>query len=189
MTPSPTMAHHGLPDLILGFDPGLSGAVALLDTRTLQGPLAPSSHPLTAVYDLPTRRSTKKSPLRIDGQALANLIRTIANTSRYQVHAVVELVGSLPHQAGAFNFGVSAGILHGILDTLDIPYTLIPPSQWKPAMGLQRRTPDETQASTKTRARELATKLFPHLYQSFSRVKDDGRAEALLLAYYYNMGR
>jgi hypothetical protein len=51
-------------------------------------------------------------------------------------------------------------------------------------MGLARVSPDELQASLKNRSRELASKLFPALAGKFSRVSDDGRAEALLIAYW-----
>jgi crossover junction endodeoxyribonuclease RuvC len=98
--------------------------------------------------------------------------------------AAVELVSSMPRQAGAFNFGVSAGVVHGVLGALGVPMVLIPPGVWKPACGLRRLT-NESQVQNKSRARELAAKLWIEQADLFKRVKDDGRAEACLLARYY----
>lgn len=90
--------------------------------------------------------------------------------------AVVEHVNGRPGQAGVFNFGFGTGIVHGVLGCLGYEVETISPAKWKGAMGLQ--------GSDKNASRALATQLFPHLAKKFARVKDDGRAEALLLAVY-----
>jgi hypothetical protein len=51
-------------------------------------------------------------------------------------------------------------------------------------MGL-RKMLNESQAQNKTRARELAVKLWPGMAEEFHRVKDDGRAESALLARWF----
>lgn len=169
-----------LPDLIIGIDPGVGGAIALLDIRN-------TLHPLSIVHDMPLRypKGSRAAGV-VDPAGVAGLIRSFP-IDRFQVSAAVEQVGSRPHQAGAFNFGLSTGILHGVLGAFGIPFASIPPSVWKPTMGLGRSNPDETQSSTKNRARALASRLFPAMSMDFSRVKDDGRAEAMLIAYYYGM--
>jgi hypothetical protein len=44
---------------------------------------------------------------------------------------------------------------------------------------------NETQAGTKARARELASRLWPEHAAEFKRVRDDGRAEACLIARFW----
>lgn len=155
------------PDFILGCDPGLAGAIALLRCEGLK---------IEALYDMPI----------IDGRVDAARLALIVGMCQLQgtIVAAVELVSSMPRQAGAFNFGVSAGCVHGVLGALGVPMVLIPPGVWKPACGL-RRALNETQAQNKSRARELATKLWPEHAADFAKIKNDGRAEACLLARHY----
>ena len=149
---------------VLGIDPGLSGALALLRV---------SDKSIIHIADMPVTNG------RVDPVKLAGLVEMYKTYG--SIAAAVELVGSMPRQSGAFNFGVSAGVVHGVLGALGVPYTLVSPSQWKPAMGL-RKMLNESQAQNKGRARELAIKLWPGQAELFARVKDDGRAEAALLA-------
>lgn len=160
------------PDFILGIDPGLGGALALYDTRSGQ------CSPEHGTWLMPLNRKRT-----LDVEALCLSIHTVC--AERDVVAVIENVHSRPRQAGAFNFGLSTGIIHGILAANDIPMVLMAPSEWKVKMGLQR-DPLESQDSTKDRARALAAKLFPNLADQFKRKKDDGRAEALLIAFYYH---
>ena len=154
------------PDFCLGIDPGLQGALCLLSLFDRR----------IDVFDMPISEG------RVDPARLAGIVEMCK--LRGNIVAAVELVSSMPRQAGAFNFGISAGIIHGALGALGVPFTLVPPTVWKPACGL-RRALNESQASTKTRARELAMKLWPAQADLFRRIKDDGRAEAALIARHY----
>jgi crossover junction endodeoxyribonuclease RuvC len=156
--------------MILGVDPGANGAIALFD---------PAGVAQAWVWDIPV-----KDEGGVDPFALSEVIEDLmwAPYGR-SIKAVVENVHSMPRQAGAFNFGLYTGIVHGVLAAHSIPFELIAPSQWKPAMGLSRGATSGPENKSKSRA--LATQLFPSLADSFKRVKDDGRAEALLLAVYY----
>lgn len=159
------------PDFILGADPGLSGGFGLY---CIGQPAA------SRVWDMPTVKDRVSAVLMH-----AELMDIQSQLKGLTIHAAVENVHSRPRQAGAFNFGLSTGIIHGVLAANGIPMTLVSPSLWKVKMGLQR-SPDEPASATKDRARELAAKLFPNLADQFKRKKDDGRAEALLLAVYYH---
>ena len=156
------------PTHILAIDPGLSGALCLLclADRSIQA------------FDMPVTEG------RVDAAKLAAIVDQLNFQAGRQIHATVELVSSMPRQAGAFNFGVSAGVVHGVLGALGIPMELISPNVWKGATGLHRM-PGESQADVKSRARFLAQKLWPAQAALFARVKDDGRAESALLARYY----
>ena len=155
------------PDFCLGIDPGLHGALVLLRL---------SDRRIIEIFDMPVT----------DGRVYPAKLAMIVGLCQLQgsIHGVVELVSSMPRQSGAFNFGVSAGVVHGVLGALGVPFTLVPPGVWKPAMSL-RRSLNESQAENKSRARELATKLWPEQAGLFKRVKDDGRAEACLIGRYY----
>lgn len=147
------MTSHRHPT-ILAVDPGKQGAIAFYN---------PDHARDAEVFDLPE-----------DAWTLRQIIMTrTTGTER----AVVELVAGRPGQAGVFTFGFGTGLVHGVLGCLGYKVETIPPSKWKPSLGLGPSTDKNT-------ARALATQLFPHLAQQFARVKDDGRAEALLLAVY-----
>jgi crossover junction endodeoxyribonuclease RuvC len=154
------------PTHVLGIDPGLHGALCLMHVSSRKIDL----------FDMPVTDG------RVDPAKLAAIVEMCK--LRGSVAAAVELVSSMPRQAGAFNFGVSAGVVHGVLGALNVPFTLVSPNEWKGVCGL-RKTPNETQPQNKTRARELATKLWPEMADSFKRVKNDGRAEAALLARFF----
>ena len=157
------------PTHILGVDPGLAGALCLLSIQTKA---------IEGVFDMPT------SDGQVDPTKLAAIVDQLKFRANRHIHAAVELVSSMPRQAGAFNFGRSAGVVHGVLGALNIPMTTVSPNVWKPAMGL-RRGLNESQAQNKIRARELAVRLWPEQAGLFARVKDDGRAEAALIARHF----
>ena len=78
-------------------------------------------------------------------------------------------------RTSAYNFGQGMGILKGVIATLEIPYTLVTPQKWKKHFGLSKE---------KDHSRLLATRLYPSMADQFARKKDDGRAEAILIAKY-----
>jgi crossover junction endodeoxyribonuclease RuvC len=89
--------------------------------------------------------------------------------------AWVERVSAMPKQgvASSFNFGSSYGIVLGVLGAVKVPYHLVPASTWKKHFSL---------GADKRAARTAATRLFPRQSALFVRAKDDGRAEAALIA-------
>lgn len=95
-------------------------------------------------------------------------------------HVIIEDVASRPGQgvSSMFKFGRTLGFAHAI--ALSIKPTpsieFVTPSVWKGKLGLLN--------SSKGASREKAVSLFPGVANRLSRVKDDGRAEALLLAHY-----
>lgn len=70
---------------------------------------------------------------------------------------------------------MSYGIAIGVVRSLDIELNKVPPSTWKAELGL---------TSDKNKSLELARELFPEAKEYLKLKKHDGRAEALLLAYY-----
>lgn len=146
--------------MLVGIDPGLSGAVAWLSDH---------GH-LIEVRDLPVAKANGKSELM--PAALADLLR-----ERMPIHAFVERVAARPGAgvSGMFNFGRGYGQIEGVLAALGVPVTLVTPAKWKAALRIP---------ADKSAARLRAAQLWPGLAGTFSRVKDDGRAEASLIGLY-----
>jgi len=152
--------------MYIGIDPGLSGAIAFLNKSSL------------FIYDMPIQKVRSKK--KIDAAKLAEILKSYKTKNAL---AVVELVGPMPNQGvvSTFNFGYGAGIIEGILRALLVKTVFIRPNVWKPAMGL---------SSKKVQSLGLARNVFPKQFHYFKRQKDDGRAEASLMAYFArkNMG-
>jgi crossover junction endodeoxyribonuclease RuvC len=97
---------------------------------------------------------------------------------RNENHVVIEKVGALPGNGSVsmFNFGRSAGIIEGVVAAMQFPSTYVTPQQWTKAVG---------RAAGKDASRMRAMELFPTRAELFKRAKDDGRADAALIAYWY----
>jgi len=76
---------------------------------------------------------------------------------------------------GAFAFGLSYGGILGTLGALGLPHDVVQPASWKRKAGIP---PGAPKAASIAQALRLLPTAAPHL----ARKKDDGRAEALLLA-------
>lgn len=152
------------PPLYLGIDPGAGGAIASLDAEGR----------LVAVEDMPTclvkvgrtdRRRVSASLLRdllaADGDAITMI--------------VLERVGGMTGQSASasFTFGYGCGLVEGVIAALSLPVVMVTPQAWKRSAGIP---------AAKGAAREAAMRLWPAWSSKFARVKDDGRAEACLLA-------
>lgn len=73
-----------------------------------------------------------------------------------------------------FQFGRSLGVIEGVLGGLKVPVTLVVPRRWQAVMGVRGK--DNTRAQ--------AANLLPDQRELFARKKDDGRADAALIALY-----
>ena len=153
-------------DFVLGVDPGLSGALCLLRLSDKQ----------IDIFDMPVTDG------RVDPAKLAGIVEMCK--LRGSIVAAVENVSSMPRQAGAFNFGRSAGVVHGVLGALGVPMSLVSPVIWKRSYGLCKLL-NESQADTKSRARALASKLWAEHAHEFKRVMDSDRAESALIARFW----
>ncbi len=110
--------------LKIGIDPGLSGAVVIMD---MNSPIE--------WHRMPTMKTGSAN--RVNGPALAAIIRPYLFLDK-PIHAYVELVSSMPGQgvASMFSFGHSAGVLQGVLGAFEIPVTMVTPQSWKKRAGL-----------------------------------------------------
>lgn len=152
---------------ILGIDPGFTGGWALVDQQ----------YRLVDAGKMPVRLRDKRQ--EIDARALADIV----DASKVE-SAWVEIVSPRPRQAGQFRFGVAAGAVHGVLETLGISMNLVSALSWKPGVGLPPKGDGETTSDHKRRSRILASRLWPDHAHRFARCVDDGVAEAALIAFY-----
>lgn len=90
--------------------------------------------------------------------------------------AVVELVHAMPKQGvtSTFTFGMGFGVIKGVLAAYQVPVRFVTPQEWKKGLKLTK---------DKASSRQRASELFPEWAGWFARAKDDGRAEAALIAY------
>jgi len=149
----------------LGLIRAFSGAVGIIE----------GTPEAVQVFDTPTCFVDTKRKYMVGAMAL--LLKPYAN--RQDVVVVLENVHSLPKQgvSSSFCFGEGKGMWEGILGAFDIPFDLVSPQRWKKAIMAD-------QGKEKSAARFKAAQLFPSLTSQLSRVKDDGRAEAILMAEY-----
>ncbi|MEM0953321.1 MAG: hypothetical protein AAGI24_04195 [Pseudomonadota bacterium] len=156
--------------IVAGIDPGLTGAIALLEQ---------SSGELIETIDMPTLTGSSGKG-EVNAAEVAHLL-----ASRSVGHCKIELVNAQPARpskpgerprgmgaASAFNFGRDFGKLLGICAALEIPYTLVTPVKWKRAANVAKRDKDY--------ARTVAQQLYPTA--DLARKKDIGRADAILIA-------
>jgi crossover junction endodeoxyribonuclease RuvC len=144
---------------ILGIDPGLSGALAFLGPDGL------------VIRDMPVLTVGKKR--EIDEIELARLIDAAGPIT----HAFLEQVGTRPGEGavGAFAFGRGYGLIRGLLRAAFVPISDVTPQKWQRAVGIKA-------GAGKDAARALAKEKFQRDAGLFARVKDDGRADAALIA-------
>lgn len=141
--------------ITLGIDPGAAGGVAALDEHGN----------LLWVEDLPYA----------DGAVLAPVLADLVLQGDGPRCAWVERAQAMPRMGvtGAFTYGTGYGAILGVLGALAVPLQTVRPHVWKGKAGLS----DDKKASLRR-----ACELWPFHAQRFARAKDDGRAEACLIA-------
>eukprot|EP00656_Telonema_subtile_P012659 TRINITY_DN16389_c0_g1_i3.p1 TRINITY_DN16389_c0_g1~~TRINITY_DN16389_c0_g1_i3.p1 ORF type:complete len:128 (-),score=32.63 TRINITY_DN16389_c0_g1_i3:165-548(-) len=77
---------------------------------------------------------------------------------------------------GWYGSGLAFGVWTGVLAGLQIQVQAVSAAKWKRRLGLIK--------TSKQDSRELAMKLYPNLEPQLARVKDHGRAEAVLIAHW-----
>ena len=159
--------------IYIGIDPGLDGAVGVIGEQAGNG--------CPRVFDTPTLTiEGEKSKRRYNTAAMAELLQPYKHAFCIpDVLVILEAVHSMPKQgvASSFCFGQGLGMWQGIIAALGIPLEMPSPQRWKKEIMAD-------QGRDKDAARFKAIQLFPTLATQLSRVKDDGRAEALLMAEY-----
>ena len=150
--------------IIAGIDPGKTGALAIV-----------YADDAVQVWDVPRDKiKGKDKPLwTVWGQDWGSALEF----ARPDL-IVIESVAAMPGQGvtSMFSFGRSLGFIHALAVASGARIEFTTPSVWKAKLGLLN--------SGKGASREKFRALFPRYSCHVARVKDDGRAEAALLAYY-----
>jgi crossover junction endodeoxyribonuclease RuvC len=145
----------------LGIDPGLSGALAIVEM--INGiPM------LIDAIDMPSTGTNTKA--RVDIIAAAQWIAKHAPSIAY-----VERAQAYPGQgrSSAFSYGRSVGAIEATIALCQIPMILVEAAVWKRRLHLPGKD--------KEASRARALQLFPVQHALLARKKDHGRADACLL--------
>ena len=157
--------------VFVAIDPGITGAVAIL-----RGGEA-------AVYDTPTTATNGTGKREYLAASMRDLLALVP---AHEAHVVIEepqvYTGRKVKDGGeksgasagsALKQGRGVGLWEGIVVGLGLSYEFVHPNTWARQMNVTRE---------KGARRVAAARLFPALAQQLARVKDDGRADALLIA-------
>lgn len=159
--------------IVIGIDPGLTGAVAVMDHNGVR-----------AVFDLPTMPVPGAGPKalvknKIDGRALCQLLLKHCPASEGKPRVFLEKVSTM----GGANNAVqtqgslmrSLGAIETVVECLNFPMEQVAPQSWKKQFGI---------GSDKAKALDVARRLHPEAAAELKRVRDHNRAEAILLAHF-----
>ena len=158
--------------MILGIDPGITGAIALVSLKKeVEGlwPVPRSKESFINLFEL---------------SCLISNARLIAKSKGESVIAYLEKVNAMPGQGvcSMFTFGRAFGAIEGILSAQDVPYVYVTPRRWSKAFheGISGCDPKEKSAIAVSR-------IFPNAdLRATPRCKTPhkGIIDALLIAEY-----
>ena len=152
---------------IIGIDPGLNGAIAILqDNKVL------------SLHDMPVMAEGKKNKRQINSAQIVNIIKENTKLSE-EIVVVVEQVNAMPGQGvtSMFNFGQTFGAIKGICAALNLPISFVRPSKWKKYFELIN--------SSKDSSRTKAIEMYPILSNQLAKKKDVNKSDAVLIARFY----
>ena len=152
---------------IIGIDPGLSGAIAILDDLKI-----------TDMFDMPVMPEGKKNKKQLNSAQLVKIIKRhiLSNENTF---VIVEQVSAMPGQGvtSMFNFGQTFGAIKGICASLNLPIFYVRPAKWKKHFDLIN--------SSKDASRTKVIEMYPSISERLSKKKDVNKADAILIARYF----
>ena len=155
--------------LIIGIDPGISGAICFMEDGKI-----------TDVNEMPSMAEGKKNTQNDSKDDKTNEISSkIKNYNKSEVKVVIEHVTAMPGQGvtSMFNFGQSFGVLKGICSAMNLSMYFVRPAKWKKYFNLIN--------SEKDASRTRAIEIFPYFSMNLSKKKDANKADAMLIASYF----
>jgi crossover junction endodeoxyribonuclease RuvC len=149
---------------ILGCDPGIHGAFALIEIDEFN---------LHVVDTIDTPTIGAKAKERINVHAVQEWI--LQHGPQF---AFIERGQAMPAQGASsgYKYGRSVGAIEATIALCNVPLEIVEPSMWKRALRLPGRD--------KEQARQKALAIFPQAASLLARKKDHQRAEAMLIALY-----
>ena len=153
--------------IIIGIDPGVSGAICIL-----------TDGKITEIYEMPTMIDGKKNKKQVNGAEITNIFqKELINEKNSKV--IIEHVSAMPGQGvtSMFNFGQSFGVLKGICSAMQLPMYFVRPVKWKKYFNLIKTNKDAS--------RTKVIEIFPYISSKISRKKDSNKADSILIAKYF----
>tara|TARA_B100000767_G_scaffold242032_1_gene238831 strand:- start:67 stop:561 length:495 start_codon:yes stop_codon:yes gene_type:complete len=156
---------------IIGIDPGLSGAIAIIEDNKI-----------IEMFDMPVMSDGKKNKRQLNSALLVQLIKDNIKNLEDTI-MVVEQVNAMPGQGvtSMFNFGQTFGAIKGICAALGLPIFFVRPAKWKKHFELIN--------SSKDASRTKVIEMYPSISQQLSKKKDVNKSDAILIARYYSETR
>ena len=153
---------------IIGIDPGLSGAIAVMyDKKVIN------------MYDMPVMAEGKKNKRQLNSSQLVNIIKENIDEDEEAI-VVVEQVNAMPGQGvtSMFNFGQTFGAIKGVCAALKLPIFFVRPSKWKKHFELIN--------SSKDASRTKVIEMYPSFADKLSKKKDVNKSDAILIARFFS---
>mgnify|MGYP001200408590 FL=1 len=152
---------------IIGIDPGLSGAIAVLeDIKVLN------------LFEMPVMAEGKKNKRQLNSAQLVNIIKENTNGDE-EIAVIVEQVNAMPGQGvtSMFNFGQTFGAIKGVCAALGLPIFFVRPSKWKKYFELIN--------SSKDASRTKVIEMYPSFSKQLAKKKDVNKSDAILIARFF----
>ena len=156
--------------IIIGIDPGISGALAAYDT---------AQEKFIWLEDMPTIASGVSGKKMINPFALRETFSVIVHDHPAdEIEVIIEQVSAMPGNGvtAMFNFGRSFGIIEGVVCAMKLPLHMVRPATWKKSMGY---------TNDKEVIRADMTRHYPYFADLLKRKLDADRAEAMALCLYH----
>ena len=156
---------------IVGIDPGLSGAIAILEDNKV-----------LSIFDMPVMAEGKKNKRQLNSAQLVDIIKENVKIND-DIAVVVEQVNAMPGQGvtSMFNFGQTFGAIKGVCAALKLPIFFVRPSKWKKHFDLLN--------SSKDSSRTKVIEMYPSLSNQLTKKKDVNKSDAILIARFYSETR
>ena len=157
--------------IVVGIDPGLSGAIAILENNKVLN-----------IFDMPVMAEGKKNKRQLNSAQLVNIIKDSTKPNAEKT-VVVEQVNAMPGQGvtSMFNFGQTFGAIKGVCAALELPIFFVRPSKWKKHFELIN--------SSKDSSRTKVIEMYPSLSSQLAKKKDVNKSDAILIARFYSETR
>ncbi len=153
---------------IIGIDPGLSGAIAILENNKIK-----------ELFEMPVMPEGKKNKRQLNSAQLVKLLKDNFD-KKEEISVVVEQVNAMPGQGvtSMFNFGQTFGAIKGICAALGLPIFFVRPAKWKKHFELIN--------SSKDASRTKAIEMYPAISDQLSKKKDVNKSDAILIARFFS---
>lgn len=157
---------------LIGVDPGLSGGLAFFRFNPGESDFMPE---LVGARHMPVMANPSGKGQTVDCYSLAQMLAPFHGKTQLMI---IEQVGPMPNDSrpAAFKFGKAAMAPEALAAVYQLPVRFITPGSWKRKAGLIKKPKDAS--------RTLAITMWPNQAELFKLKKQEGMAEAALIAHF-----